>query len=121
MHDSKERQPTTSVDVDSTSERLPEHLRPLFWDCNLDEVNWDDHHDFIVGRILSAGTFDALRWLRRKVGDEALRGWFNRRHGRELERKQIRFWELILRLSKADVDRWLAERSAVGWDDRTRP
>ena len=118
MHVSNEQQSTGSNAVASRTASLPEELRPLFWDCKFEDVNWTEHRDFVIGRILSAGGFDALRWLRRNAGDDGLRGWFNRRHGRELDLKQLRFWELILNLPKEDVDRWISQRHGIGWDDR---
>lgn len=78
------------------------------------------HHEFVIGRILAEGDFNALRWLRRKIGDDGLRNWFVCRQGRNLTLMQLRFWELILKLPPEQVDRWIAERHGIGWDDRVR-
>ena len=97
---------------------LPNELRRFFWDCEFEDLDLTEHREFVIGRILSDGDFNALRWLRRKVGDEELRHWFQNREGRGLSPQQLRFWELILELPPEQVDRWIAERHAIGWDDR---
>lgn len=56
--------------------------------------------------------------LRHAVGDSALRHWILEAEGRLLSRKQLRFWELILQLPTAEVNRWLADTSREVWDNR---
>jgi hypothetical protein len=98
---------------------LPERMRQLFWDYSFEELRLDAHRDFIIGRVLADGDWESVRWLRHEVGDDALREWIIHRKGRGMSRKQIRFWELILKISESEVERWLAERGP-GWDDRVR-
>ncbi len=82
----------------NVSDRLPEMLRPLFWDCDFDQVSWRDHRDYVVRRVLSAGTWDAVCWLRAGLGDVALRQWIEQHEGRGLSSRQLRFWEVVLDL-----------------------
>jgi hypothetical protein len=100
---------------------LPEFLRPFFWDCDFDRLRWEEYRDFITGRILISGNWETLRWLRRRIGDEGVRSWIRKRRGRGLSPQQLRFWELILDLSKAEVDRWLAAQEANPWTRRLEP
>ena len=51
---------------------LPETLRPLFWDVAFDELDWAEHSDFIIRRVLVSGPWEAVTELRLRVGDEAL-------------------------------------------------
>ena len=53
---------------------VPELLAPLFWDADVSAVDPAVHGDFILGRVLSAGSLDALRWARNEFGDDANRG-----------------------------------------------
>lgn len=101
----------------ASPEPLPEELRPLFWDHAFDELDWASHRDFVIGRVLIHGSWSAVQWLRGRVGNDALRHWILHREGRGLSPQQLRFWELILKLPKQEVDRWLAERGP-GWEDR---
>jgi hypothetical protein len=83
-------------------------------------LDFTRHRQFIIGRILLEGNRDSVQWLKRVVGDAELRAWIERRQGRGLSPQQLRYWELILDLPSAEVDRWLAERKNAGWDDRMR-
>jgi hypothetical protein len=98
---------------------LPEALRPLFWDHDFDALSWHRDRDFIIGRILAAGTWESIRWLRARIGDCGVRDWILRHAGRGLTPQQLRFWELVLGLPQQEVDAWLAREGRQVWDRRT--
>ena len=100
---------------------LPERLRSLFWDQDFAQLDWQLHRDFLVGRILEAGPWDAIGWLRKEVGDEALREWIERHQGRSLSSEQLRFWQLILDLPAETVDAWLQSPERKIWEQREQP
>ncbi len=104
----------------STSDNLPETFRPLFWDCEFTDVTWREHRDFVIRRILSDGTWDAIGWLRTRLGDAALRDWIQRHRGRGLNPQQLRFWELVLDLPSDLVDSWLDSQERRLWKERIR-
>lgn len=97
---------------------LPDLLRKLFWDCQFDELRLTGDLPFIVGRVLSSGSWSQIGWLREKVGDDGLRQWICQRAGRPLNPRQLRFWELILDLPSQQVNEWLANGSRSLWDWR---
>lgn len=98
---------------------LPELLRPLFWDHDFDALRWEEHRDLVVSRVLSDGDLAALQWLRARLGDGALRRWIERRGGRGLDARRLRFWELVLELPHGKVDAWLADPSRRIWKERS--
>ena len=100
--------------------RLPEMLRPLFWDCDFDRLDWRRDREFVVGRVLVHGPWDAICWLRGEVGDEGVRDWIVRHAGRQLSSQQIRFWELILDLPADLVAAWLQSEGRRIWEARIR-
>lgn len=102
----------------ATSDKLPETVRPLFWDCDFDQLGLSKHHAFVVQRILSVGPWDAVRWLRRQIGDDSVRAWIETHQGRGLSPPQLRFWELVLGLPAEQVDRWLNCAQRQLWDRR---
>jgi hypothetical protein len=110
----------TAESTPSASNRLPELLRPYFWDTDFDLVSWHEHRDYVIRRILSAGNWDSILWLRGKVDDFALREWIVRHKGRGLSSRQLRFWEVILDLPSAKVDEWLASEGRKLWEGRGR-
>lgn len=97
---------------------LPPYVRSLLWDYKADQISLETDRDFLVGRVLSHGSWEAVTWLRRQVGDDVLRAWIVGRRGRELSPKQIRFWELVLDLEPEDVAGWLRARQDSVWDRR---
>ena len=99
---------------------LPPVLGALFWDCDFSQLDWQTHRDFIVRRVLVEGDWDAVCWLRRELGDTALREWILQHQGRALSPQQLRFWELILDLPKDEVDRWLQTEARAIWEGRSR-
>lgn len=100
--------------------RIPRHLRGLFWDHHVHALRWDRDRDFVVGRLLGRGPWSGWRWVRRELGDDALRDWFLRTQGRALTARQLRFWQLVLGLAAGRVTRWIAARKASRWHTRTR-
>jgi hypothetical protein len=63
--DTKNAKPTRQT-------RLPALLRPLFWDHDFKTLTWEDDHDLIIARVLASGTWEAITWLRTRLGDQAL-------------------------------------------------
>ena len=98
--------------------RLPQRLRPLFWDYEFRRLNWKSDSDLIIGRVLAAGDWDAVRWLLRVVPRLELRDWLEQRRGAGLSSRQLRFWELILELPHNEVKAWLADSGRQVWEGR---
>jgi hypothetical protein len=90
----------------------------LFWDCDFATLDWQQHRDFIVRRVLASGTWDAVCWLRTRLGDPALAGWIGQHEGRSLSSQQLRFWELILDLPAELVNAWLQSDERRIWEGR---
>lgn len=90
----------------------------LLWDVRADAIDPAAHGDFLVGRVLGAGTVDDIRALRRDLGDDTLCGYLARTRARRLDRRRVRYLEAILALDAADVTAWLADGSRRVWDAR---
>lgn len=98
--------------------QIPAFLSPFFWDCDYSTLRWKDHSDFIMKRILNNGSWDAVRWLRKEIGDEVIERWLVAHKGRGIEKRQLRFWEAILSLHHEEVSNWLNDPLRKIWDDR---
>ena len=79
--------------------RLPEpiarHAKELFWDIDLDALDPEAHEDFVLGRVLSFGSWADLRALHDEIGDDRLRAFVERAPHR-LDRRTLRFFEVVL-------------------------
>jgi hypothetical protein len=98
--------------------RLPSHLRQFFWDYEFSRLSWSADADLITGRILAAGDWEAVLWLRRKLANPDLRAWIEKRRGAGLSARQLRYWELILDLPHRLVNSWLADPRRQVWENR---
>jgi hypothetical protein len=98
--------------------RLPAELRPLFWDHDFTWLGWPRDADLIIGRVLTAGDWDALCWLIRMATKPALREWIVQREGGALSPRQLRFWELMLNLPHREVTRWIKDPARQVWEGR---
>jgi hypothetical protein len=98
---------------------LPEFLRSLFWDVDFAALDWEADRDLIIRRVLQAGSWSAVRWLRSACGDQALRAWLSVHTGGRLSPRQLRFWELVLNIPSQEVDHWIAETKNGPWGRRT--
>jgi hypothetical protein len=97
---------------------LPVKLQPLFWDYDFHALTWDEDRDLVIARVLAAGDWDAVIWLRGHASDHLLRQWLQQRRGGGLSPQRLRFWELILRLSHRQVNTWLAAPGRLTWERR---
>jgi DNA-binding transcriptional ArsR family regulator len=97
---------------------LPKSLREYFWDYPFEQLSWKADRDLIIHRLLSAGSWEAVTWLRKQTGDEALRQWLIDHRGRGLSARQLRFWSLILALPRKQTDAWVRAARAGAWSRR---
>jgi hypothetical protein len=103
--------------ADSTP-RLPDNLKTLFWECDFASLDLHQYRNFVIRRILDRGNWDAITWLRRALGDTAIKDWFLAKHGSGLDARKLRFWEVILDMPKADVDEWVRRARVSTWHGR---
>lgn len=100
---------------------LPDFLKVFFWDCDFAALSLNERRDFIIRRLLQAGSWDALLWLRAEIGDAELRRWIEQRHGGGLSPRQLRFWQVILGLPRQNVNRWVRANVSHPWERRIAP
>jgi uncharacterized protein DUF6922 len=97
---------------------LPDRLREFFWEYDFDNLSWEKDRELVVARVLQSGDWESVKWLRTRLDDETLRGWIERREGRGLSNRQLRFWELIVGVRKELVDEWIRDPSRAVWESR---
>lgn len=98
----------------------PAFLEPLFWDVDFAALEMPRDGDYVLGRILSAGTLEAIRWARARFGDDRIRDWIVQHCGRQLSAPQIRYWETVIGLPADQVAEWLAVPERRIWEGATR-
>jgi hypothetical protein len=98
-----------------TRTRLPEFLRPLFWDVAFHTLSPEQHQSFICLRLIEHGDLDALRWMVGYYGKPRLREWLIARRGRGVSPRALYFWAAVLDIPQRTVKRWLRERTEPLW------
>jgi hypothetical protein len=73
---------------------LPPHVEILFWDVVPADVDLEAHADYVIERIMSRGTRQAMRWLRDTYSRDRL-ARFVMDHGDRLSPRDDAYWSLI--------------------------
>jgi hypothetical protein len=69
--------------------------RHLFWDVDPASLDSHAHADFVIGRVLSKGSWSAVSALRSEVGDATLRDFVERAPHR-LDHRSLIFFQVVL-------------------------
>ena len=85
----------------ATSESLPEHLRPLFWDTDFDQLRVEGHERYVIARVLEYGDVPAVRWLMNRFSKEQIAETLRRT--RRLSPKSAHFWASILDVPTGEI------------------
>lgn len=80
---------------------IPQGLRPLFWDTNLDNFNPAAYPVYTIARILEFGDQMAIAWLRETFSEPQVVKVL--RTERRLSRKSANFWALIYHIPPEEV------------------
>lgn len=83
------------------SEKLPEFLKPYFWDVDFEKLGSKKGAFFITKRVLDRGTTQALLWVVNQYGTGMIRQVVT--STRDLDRSTANFWADMLDLNKNKV------------------
>ena len=97
----------------------PDFLERFFWDYEFRELTWKDDSDLITSRLLRAGDWRSISWLREQTTDDELRTWLLEHKGGGLSPRQLRYWQVVLELPSRQVDRWVRSSMENPWGRRT--
>jgi hypothetical protein len=81
------------------SGELPEAVIRLLWDVNVPELDLDRDRSLVLERVMSRGTWEAMKWLRRHYSLATLAEFVRTRGRRVLAPRDLAYWSLI-----CDVD-----------------
>ncbi len=97
-----------NAECSSEEGRLPEFLRPLFWDVDFDRLRIPGHERYIIERILELGDVAEVQWMFRNFPREQIIQALRR--SRSLSRKSAVFWASMLNVPRRSI-RCLSRRS----------
>ena len=96
--------------------RLPEHLKPFFWDVTFDEVYIARSPHFVISRLMEHGDESALRFLTATFSRDELIAVL--RTSRSVSRRSRKFWALLLgiEVESCTVRRYPTPFGDCSWD-----
>jgi hypothetical protein len=80
---------------------IPQYLRTLFWDTNLDNFDPLAFPIYTIGRVLEYGDTDAVAWLKQTFTEPQIIEVI--RTERRLSPRSANFWALVYSLSRDQV------------------
>jgi len=95
-------------------------VRSLFWEYDFEDLDLSRDRELVIKRVLSHGSMEDLKWLRKIVGDEEIKRFLLKTKGRGMDKRRLRFYQVIFRLPAAEVDSWLKDPARRIWDNRCR-
>lgn len=69
-------------------------MRILLWEVDEDSVDLEAHREYVMERVMTRGSWDAMRWLRRTYSRAQLAD-FVRKKGRQLPPRDEAYWALV--------------------------
>ena len=96
-------------------------MAALFWDYPGRRLSLARDRELVIRRILAEGGLQHVRFVRRRVGDEAIREVLLRSRARGLSPERIRFWQLLLDVPARVANPWVTSARAGTWARRRRP
>jgi hypothetical protein len=99
---------------------LPRSVASLFWDYPEKRLSLARDRELVIRRILAEGGLVHMRFIRHRVGDEAIREVLVRSQARGLSPQRIRFWQLLLDVPARLANAWVRSARAGTWARRRR-
>ena len=100
--------------------KSPDFLNRFFWDYDFRELTLTSDSDLITSRLLQAGDWRSICWLREQLDDDDLRSWLLEHKGGGLSPRQLRYWQVILELPSGMVNEWVRAARDNPWGRRIR-
>lgn len=82
-------------------ERWPADVARLFWDVEPESVDLRAHADYVMERVMTRGSLQAMRWLRSTYSTDDLADFLERR-GHRLAPRDRAYWRLVAMLPPED-------------------
>lgn len=75
--------------------RFPPSVLLLLWDVDPAGIDLDRDRWFIMERVMSRGSWDAMRWLRARYPREVLAEFVRGEGQRKLSPRDLAYWALV--------------------------
>jgi hypothetical protein len=76
-------------------EPIPDDVARLLWDQDAGAVDLDRDRSLVLERVMSRGTWEAMKWLRRRYAKAVLAEFVRSRGRRVLAPRDLAYWALV--------------------------
>ncbi len=83
-------------------ERIPPHIKRLFWDTDKDRVDVGKHRFYIIKRIMDYGNLEGVRWMMRNYTPEEITEVVRKSRG--ISRKSAYFWSAYYQIPLEEIE-----------------
>ncbi len=77
------------------------HLRPFFWDVDIETFDPHSYPNYTVARLLEYGNAEAIAWLKEQFPEDTIKHVI--RNDRALSPKTATFWALVYHIPSEEV------------------
>jgi hypothetical protein len=81
--------------------KLPEFLRPYFWDVDFEKLDGEKWPFYVISRIIDRGNSESVRWMINNYSKEEIKK--SLLVSRELGRPAAKLWARILFVKESEV------------------
>ena len=74
---------------------LPDFVARLLWDVDLGQIELHRDAALILERVMSRGSWEAMKWLRASYPPEELADFVRREGSRRLSPRDLAYWALM--------------------------
>jgi hypothetical protein len=77
------------------NDALPDEVARLLWDVDARTIDLDRDRALVFERVMTRGTWTAMRWLRSRYSDLALRSFVESRGAEVLSPRDCAYWSVV--------------------------
>jgi hypothetical protein len=88
-------------DKNIENKKLPDFLKPLFWDIDFNKLQIDKYDHYIIERIIEYGDDKSIIWMRRNYSPEKIK--LTVKNSRCISPNTANLWALVLNISKDEI------------------
>ena len=81
--------------------RPPPGITRFFCEIQWEDRVADEYPFYVVERLIENGNMEAVRWVRKRYGDDFIRAVVCR--SRKISRKTARYWQQVLEIPEEEV------------------
>jgi hypothetical protein len=85
----------------NNQKKIPNWMKPYFWDVNLEDLDIIEHHIYIIERLLNEGDHHTLSWVFLTYSEEMIKEAVT--VGRGLSTKTARCWQNYFGLKEDEM------------------